>query len=293
MYSAVEHVFDTPELLEIILARLPQRDLLLAQQISKQFQAAIVSSPTLQQSLFFRPTPFKDPSIWTINPLLRKTFPPWFITYTNNELPGFEVFPTLDFNKSRRTKEAFLHPDASWRKMFLIQPPPPTLSIQSKSMAQFAMGVSTQWATIFFEKRKYQGVTMDALYDITLESMAGLMSSIFFLSFIECEASSPAMTLHLYSSIGCGLDGWLEYTDLRSRALERFDVIHYDKERTEWIDIEDLDGDPTGDWYSDIANHEGGYSPSEYNRWVEERKALTGKEIRCREEASQTSQDMC
>jgi hypothetical protein len=55
MASAPEQVSDTVELIEMILLKLPARDILLAQRVSKQWQAVIKSSTKLQQALFFQP----------------------------------------------------------------------------------------------------------------------------------------------------------------------------------------------------------------------------------------------
>lgn len=53
--SAVARTFAIPELLENIFAELPQRDMLLAQRVSRTFNATINGSPLLRKLLFFEP----------------------------------------------------------------------------------------------------------------------------------------------------------------------------------------------------------------------------------------------
>ena len=64
---ASAQVFDTTELLEMILYKLPIRDLLFAQRIAKQWKAVIDNSVKLQQALFFRPVPI-EPVLFVIAP---------------------------------------------------------------------------------------------------------------------------------------------------------------------------------------------------------------------------------
>lgn len=55
MRSAIEAVLSTTELLESILHKLPMKDLLFAQAVSKHWKATIDNSPKLQRALFLRP----------------------------------------------------------------------------------------------------------------------------------------------------------------------------------------------------------------------------------------------
>lgn len=63
--SAVARTFAITELLENILAELPQRDILLAERISQTFNATINGSPLLRKLLFFEPPtdPLNDDSV--------------------------------------------------------------------------------------------------------------------------------------------------------------------------------------------------------------------------------------
>lgn len=55
--SAVDRVINTIELLEGILINLDMKTLLLSQRVSKQFNAVIAGSTSLQQALFFKQAP--------------------------------------------------------------------------------------------------------------------------------------------------------------------------------------------------------------------------------------------
>ncbi|KAM0722642.1 hypothetical protein Q7P37_002083 [Cladosporium fusiforme] len=67
--SATTRTFHLPEILEQILTNLPQRDLLLAQRVSRAFQDTITASPKLQRALFFAPDPHLPSSpITYLNP---------------------------------------------------------------------------------------------------------------------------------------------------------------------------------------------------------------------------------
>ncbi|KAF2178603.1 hypothetical protein K469DRAFT_467003, partial [Zopfia rhizophila CBS 207.26] len=167
MASTYARVLNTPELLEAILAQLPPRDLLRAQCISCSFRDTIQASPTLQQALFFRPAPVKEPGVWTINPLLQDLFLPWRVfPETNWDLPEYATLELLDWNCSPETVAAFQHPSASWRRMFLIQPPSKKLAVIRHVHKRGGDSISR--GELSFESNENDGVRMDALYDIPL-----------------------------------------------------------------------------------------------------------------------------
>ena len=56
-FTAATQAFAIPELLEMILLKLPPRTSLLSQRVSKEWQAAMLSSIRIQQMLFFKPLP--------------------------------------------------------------------------------------------------------------------------------------------------------------------------------------------------------------------------------------------
>ncbi|KAJ5788514.1 hypothetical protein N7457_003504 [Penicillium paradoxum] len=142
------YVFFLPELVERILINLDMRELLLAQRVSRRWNDIILSSPTLQNKLFFTPAricPQSQENLAVeINPLLLEIFPPFMgnlITLDygkvdDNEhgtrlvqrLPhsanGIENLLQQDWYWLEDRREAILRPDASWRRMFPSHPPP-------------------------------------------------------------------------------------------------------------------------------------------------------------------------
>lgn len=158
--TAATRTFALPELLEQILLHLPQRDLLLDQRVSRPFHNTISSSPKLQRALFFAPDPFLPSSpITYLNPttgttsahtrpqnnrLLLRAFPGVYPTVSpvlvnlppsredlNLGRPGPESwswdlcisFPATGSALPAETSAATAYEGASWRRMFLSQPP--------------------------------------------------------------------------------------------------------------------------------------------------------------------------
>ena len=160
MASACDRVISTPELLEIVFIQLDSLSaLLFAQLVSRHFHTVIASSPKLQQKLFFRPVASsEDSQEWTINPLLRQHFVPFFLTLST---PDYASFKLMDWATSK--PEAFLRADASWRKMLIVQPPPAELTVVRVCEGQG--GDSEQRAIVPFHDRMYGGVTMGIIYD--------------------------------------------------------------------------------------------------------------------------------
>ncbi|OBT90802.1 hypothetical protein VE02_00660 [Pseudogymnoascus sp. 03VT05] len=148
MSSATTAVLSIPELLQSILTHLPVPELLLAAPlVSRTWQHAILSSPLLQQQLYFAPAPITTPR--TINPLLAAKFPALFDSphfsqqydipsSTKKEIPQFRYMLNRYFRRyvvkmeemwemecfaSEEAKKVFFYPGASWRRMLVVQPP--------------------------------------------------------------------------------------------------------------------------------------------------------------------------
>lgn len=153
-WTAPDQVFHLPELLEIILLHLSQKDILLSQRTSCSFRHTVRGSPRLQKALFLAPDwnlegrtfnaysnnnrPGRKPEN---NRLLLRAFPGCYPTVTLNivnESPtiqelevgrrgsehwSWEVCISFPADKIPDTKPAVLYPEASWRSMFLSQPP--------------------------------------------------------------------------------------------------------------------------------------------------------------------------
>ncbi|KAK7921264.1 hypothetical protein PG985_009286 [Apiospora marii] len=151
-------LLEIPELLENILLHLDQRDLLVnAQRVCRQWRQCITETPSIQQHLFFLPEPASRTSsnsnanTDTVpkprqNPLLAHDFPEWFmhgstwppdqrlcfIRTTEPYLRGFDrdqFFPAL--RRVTERLEAYTYPQASWRRMLLLQPPPNGIGLVS------------------------------------------------------------------------------------------------------------------------------------------------------------------
>jgi hypothetical protein len=155
--SAAEQVFRLPELLETILLHLSQKDLLLSQRVSRNFRGTIFGSIRLQRALFFAPNwdlecrtfdayatnnhPGRKPEN---NRLLLRAFPGCYPTVTlviindssqsarntgefgrrgSGERWSWDVCISFPADRAPETKPAVLYEEASWRRMFLSQPP--------------------------------------------------------------------------------------------------------------------------------------------------------------------------
>jgi hypothetical protein len=270
MSSACDNVLSTPELLEAILIHVtPLNTLLHAQLVSQYFHKTITSSPKLQQLLFFRPSPSQDPQEWTLNPLLRKHFLPFFV------IPGggykgtprqFAALQLLPWTRSPSRKKAFLRAEASWRNMLLLQPPPKELQIIQWVHAMG--GDSESKKTITFDDTAAGHVTMGRVYDIA-ESFAGSKfdSGSFGLSFIDkSPASPPYLALRLSYGVSCVRTWKPSPPSLASEAQE---LVHH---KLEW-DPRDPNwrrGFRNTSWKTDLTGERGGVESEEWQEWVRE-----------------------
>jgi hypothetical protein len=153
--TAAHQVLHLPELLELILLYLPQKDLLLSQRVCRSFRYTIEGSLRLQRALFFSPNwnlegrafdaysannrPGQKPEN---NRLLRRAFLGCYPTVTlvivndsptphesaigrrGSERWSWDVCISFPADKKLPDcKPSVLYPEASWRRMFLSQPP--------------------------------------------------------------------------------------------------------------------------------------------------------------------------
>lgn len=137
--TAASQVLRLPELVEIILLQLSQKDLLLSQRTSATFWRTTSASPRLQQALFNAPDckslanvtrhqPGRKPEN---NRLLLRAFPGCYPTVTlvikhdaeGHERWSWDVCISFPADRAPSINPAVLRPEASWRKMFLSQPP--------------------------------------------------------------------------------------------------------------------------------------------------------------------------
>ena len=265
MSSAQARVFNTPELLEAILSQLPPHDLLLAQRISRPFQAAITSSPTLQQLLFIRAAPVKDPKEWSLNPLLRDLFAPFFVVPAPNARAA-STFTSLQRNEGCCTSEemnALLRKEASWRRLLLLQPPVRVLGVTQ--LEQTRGGNVAYDARFSFEGHPAGGVTMGVVYDIT-ESFTRSRGGGFGLSVLEAD-DELQVTLYLLNVAQCTM-GYVAYTTgPRSEGAETaFWSLELEEREDESAE---MSFDST--WTTDLSVERGGVDVVEFESWKRKR----------------------
>lgn len=123
MSEAAMQVFGLPELCEAIMLQIPIKDLFLrAQLVCTIWRDNIAASARCQQALFLEPVPGKplryvptkgrEPFRWAVdeNDNLAYTVCKNPFTTKLELMPGF-------------WSQAIMRPEASWRNMFLCQPP--------------------------------------------------------------------------------------------------------------------------------------------------------------------------
>ncbi|CAG7920379.1 unnamed protein product [Penicillium olsonii] len=132
--SARSQTFSIPELLELILLQLDTRTLLTtAQLICHTWTTFIQESPTIQWALFFKPEPKLGSRRWQ-NPLLATAFPSIFSSSEPEIKSNVNLtFTNFDMIRNPQKLDAYMRPEASWRRMLVQQPPPYTLSLLRSS----------------------------------------------------------------------------------------------------------------------------------------------------------------
>ncbi|KAF2152991.1 hypothetical protein K461DRAFT_224967 [Myriangium duriaei CBS 260.36] len=158
--SPMSQVLELPELLELVLSYLPRMELLLAQRTSRLWQQVISSSPLLQKMLFLQPdwkleghyADDKPGSRPLNNLMLRKIMGGMYPTMTlqrllfttkedfefakkASNLLGFWAwninvsFPADALLSAQSCDPAIGYEKASWRRMFVSQPPATSLHL--------------------------------------------------------------------------------------------------------------------------------------------------------------------
>jgi hypothetical protein len=112
--NSIVEVFSTPELIALILAHLPPRELLLtAPLISPNLYLTTLNTPFIQEILFFQPYhSLSEPP--KINPFLSAAFPTHFHSHS-----CYQCSPDIRNLPWARHPDAFARKEASWRKMLL------------------------------------------------------------------------------------------------------------------------------------------------------------------------------
>jgi hypothetical protein len=168
---AMQQVFGTPELFEAILLSLSEKELLVVQRVHTHFRNTITQSALIQQRLFLAPAPPTTPP--RLNPVLTPLFPPLFslkrpkTTAMLNSLGRISSYQ--DWFLDPFYREVFLRPEASWRKMYPVQPPSKLTSVRIYPYdGCIPSRYSTMVATLGSEHKHIQdgGLTMATLWDL-------------------------------------------------------------------------------------------------------------------------------
>ncbi|CAG8381969.1 unnamed protein product [Penicillium salamii] len=129
--TSASKTFAIPELFELILLNLDTRTLLTkAQLICHTWTSFIQESPAIQWALFFKPEPIGSP--WQ-NPLLAEVFPSIFTSDPDVQSNVNLTFTNFDLILNSHKFDAYMRPEASWRRMLVQQPPLSTLSLLRSS----------------------------------------------------------------------------------------------------------------------------------------------------------------
>jgi hypothetical protein len=169
-HEAMEKVFSAVELLETILLHLDHRDLLLSQLIGSHFKNVVSQSHAIQQKLFFTPSPASE--MPQQNPLLKALFPTFF-SLNRPVSPDYFyniVCGTMDWYMNDR-HESVLRPDASWRRMFPVQPPAKLEQIRIYTHDYCLYKTGSPVPAKFgneVEVLQEHGLRMDLLYDLVV-----------------------------------------------------------------------------------------------------------------------------
>lgn len=126
-FDACDRFFSIDELLTIFLESAPTLVLLNCQRVCRKWNQIIADSPLLQENLFLEPTENKGSR--RINPILWKVFGPVLATPTepHHSSPGivYEDLAALPWARHLESTSslAFARQEASWRRMYISQPP--------------------------------------------------------------------------------------------------------------------------------------------------------------------------
>ncbi|KAJ5180522.1 hypothetical protein N7492_003732 [Penicillium capsulatum] len=119
--SAQERVLWTTDTLEPVLLQLDVQTLLLAQRTCRLWHLLIHTSPAIQKALFYLADHNQRP---VQNPLLAKVFPSFFPHPVTGETDANFTFMNFDTVQNPDKIIAYNRRRASWRRMFVQQPPP-------------------------------------------------------------------------------------------------------------------------------------------------------------------------
>ncbi|CAH0058219.1 unnamed protein product [Clonostachys solani] len=172
-YAATRKALGTIEILEAILLQLDLKYLLLSQLIGTHFKLIISTSPAIQQRLFLSPVLAGTPP--QLNPVLAALFPV-FISLkrpvdTNQFYQLHDTIGKQEWYRNESHRHKVLRPDASWRRMFPVQPPAKLEEVRifSHDWCLYRAGRRTR-ARLGRDLQPIQepGIRMGLLYDLVV-----------------------------------------------------------------------------------------------------------------------------
>lgn len=164
--SARERALALPELLEAIIIQLPLQDILVnAQRINREWHVIVISQ-VVQQMLFFEPLSSSKP---IYNPLLEKAFPTWFEAGAVRPYFRGKQFQQLQHAAKLEVIDAFARPEASWRRMLVLQPTDRTIIEVAHMHHSMSGKVRMETACDEFEGRARMGEIYDRTRDFVVK----------------------------------------------------------------------------------------------------------------------------
>jgi hypothetical protein len=217
-------VTQTPELIELTLALLPIRDLLVTAPLVSKLWQALTLSPTLQRALFFEADPTASASHAVQNPLLAELFQPFFAP-TPLTWPG--TASSILAMPWAQAPDAFKRADASWRRMLVTQPPAQTMVVIEKDDGMDGLSVRRT-------PLRDLSLRMGMLYDFAVPFLHYDDACFRTIWNNERTAETPDLTFVVRSSTNC------EESDPERVVDERFDSDGGSKVEInygEWVDM--------------------------------------------------------
>jgi hypothetical protein len=244
--------FSIPELLENILRHLPPIDILRHQRVCRHWHTVITTSTSLQQALFFRAkVGAQEPQF---NPLLQSLFPPMFDSKT--VIPSMyehyiDQIYEMSWYKNIERRKNVLREDASWQRMFPIQPPAKI----DKLLFQWSCGCAGGSKSVVLldkaQREQEPGAKMGFVFDVLVAMLDAYSGEYFFVLWdVSPRDTGFGNCITMYESHGveCFGDpfpvGRTETTGLRIRdypaqsgsgvASPYWDDIHPENSSNEW-----------------------------------------------------------
>ena len=218
MNSACEWAFNTTEVLEHIVLQLPTVDILLSQRVCSRWREVIMASVTLRRLLFLSPVPKQISQASTSSNSTKPGSNGSGLSLMLAEIGGqsrhqrclnllvaklFNINP-MRFNRSNRGQigsfvvvtyayqsKEYHHmdqKDASWRQMFITQPPPKVIFVHFQFRRGTFLADHTEWI------ENDTGVRMGEIVDKAWEELRNC-------GYVSDGAGRP----HFYFESGCML----------------------------------------------------------------------------------------